>query len=356
MRTRMGTANDRITRADVARGAGVSESTVSRALNDSPLISEAIKLKVRSVSESLGYIPNRQAALLARNRTYRIGLVVPTYKSFTPFSRSYFPPLLDGVLQRAEERGYSITIILDAVGESLKDLSLPFLSREVDGLLFSVTPMEDPRFAGLKARDVPFVLVNNRLPGIHCIDCDVEPGMREAVLHARNLGHTGIAYIAGDRDFWDGRNRLETFRRLTDEYGLGSRIEEGNFSMTSGREAAARLLESEEPPTMVMCASDRTALGVLSFCRQAGVDVPGDLSVIGFDDLGPARDSSPGLTTVHHPVTRMGGRAAEVLMDLTEGRHPGELVQVESACVLRNSTGPPGQPAARRQKAIQKGV
>lgn len=124
--------------------------------------------------------------------------------------------------------------------------------------------------------------------------------------------------------------------------------------MTSGREAAEELLESAEPPTMVMCASDRTALGVLSYCRQADVEVPQDISVIGFDDLGPARDSSPGLTTVHHPVTRMGGVAADVLIDLMEGRQPDELVQVESSFVLRNSTGPPVNRAARRNRTKQK--
>lgn len=332
---------DRITRADVAINAGVSESTVSRALSNSSQISEAIKEKVRDVAGNLGYIPNRQAALLAKNKTFRLGLVVRTYKSFTPFSRSYFPRLLDGTLQRAEERGFSITIILDSVDDVPKDLSLPVRSKEVDGLLFSVTPMDDPRYRDLKARDIPFVLVNNRREGYFCVDCDAETGMREAFNHITTLGHRRIAYIAGDPIYWDGKMRLEIFTRLADEYGITATVVPGNFSMTRGREAAGELLERRDPPTLIMCASDRSALGVLSYCRDRGIKIPGNLSLIGFDNLGPARDAVPGLTTINQPISLMGGEATDMLIDILENRSPEPVRSLKTDFIIRESTGRP---------------
>ena len=107
-------------RKDVAKMAGVSESTVSRALSRHPMVSEATKKKVKYAAQALGYVPNRQAAFLAKNKTYRLGLVIPSYKSFPPFSRSYFPALLDGVVLGAEERNYSITVILDKKEDKFK--------------------------------------------------------------------------------------------------------------------------------------------------------------------------------------------------------------------------------------------
>ncbi len=343
---------DRITRADVAINAGVSESTVSRALSDSSQISEAIKEKVRGVAGALGYIPNRQAALLAKNKTFRLGLVVRTYKSFTPFSRSYFPRLLDGTLQCAEERGFSITIILDTVDEEPKDLSLPVRSREVDGLLFSVTPMDEPRYEDLKSRNIPFVLVNNRKEGYFCVDCNPEPGMREAFSHITALGHQSIAYITGDTDYWDGKVRLDIFRHLADEFNLKATIVPGNFSMTRGREAAGELLERRDSPSLIMCASDRSALGVLSYCRDRGIEIPGELSLIGFDNLGPARDAVPGLTTINQPVARMGGEATDMLIDILEDRSPDSVRSLKTDFIIRESTGRPLRSEAASTRSI----
>ena len=329
----------RISRADVARMAGVAESTVSRALNDSSRISEEVKERVRNTAAHLGYVPNRQAALLARNKTFRIGLVVKTYKSFSPFSRAYFPRLLDGVLVRAEERGYSVNVVMDKAGDIYKDLSLLVRSREVDGLIFSVTPLNDDRFADLKKQNVPFVLINNKVAGFHCINCSAEGGMRDAFNHARGLGHRNIGYIAGDTQYYDGSERLRIFRELAGEFNFHTTVIEGNFSKTDGRKTAAELLSDPlQRPTLIMCASDRSALGVLDYCHFAGIRVPEELSLIGFDNLGPARDVSPGLTTVHNPVTRMGQESVDMLVDLLEGRNPPMYRDAESAFIIREST------------------
>ena len=127
-----------VNRRLVAKKAGVSESTVSRALARSPLISPETKEKIHRVAESLAYYPNRQASLLARQRALRLGFVIPVHKSIPPFSRAYFPALLDGVVTAAEEKGYSVTILLDKTNGQHKDLSRIVQTKEVDGLLLAI--------------------------------------------------------------------------------------------------------------------------------------------------------------------------------------------------------------------------
>ena len=329
----------RITRGDVARMAGVSESTVSRALNNSPRISEEVKERVRNTAAHLGYVPNHQAVLLARNKTFRIGLVVKTYKSFSPFSRSYFPRLLDGVLVNAEKHGYSVTVVMDKAGEVYKDLSLLVRAREVDGLIFSVTASDDSRFNDLKKQQIPFVLTNNLLEEHYCVNCNSSVGMGDAFSHAAGLGHVNIGYISGDSDYYDGVERLKIFKEISAEYGIKYKIVNGNFSKTGGYKAAGTLLGSAEPPSLIMCASDRSAMGVIEYCKQNRIKIPEDLSVIGFDNLGPARDMVPGLTTVHNPVTRIGSVAMDVLAAILAGKHPEQHHFVDSGFIIRESTG-----------------
>jgi LacI family transcriptional regulator len=334
--------SSKITRADVARAAGVSESTVSRALNDSPRISEAVRRKVAEAARLLGYVPNRQAVLLTSKRTMRIGLVVRTRKNLTPFARAYFPALLDGVLRAAEEFGYSVTVLPDTVGGKPKDLSLPIKSRELDGFIFSVTALDDPRFLPLKEQQVPFVLVNTILPAMWCVACDPEPGIRAALLHAAALGHSRIAYITGDLAYHDGTERLKTFTRLADELGFSYTIASGTFTRSSGYQGAEQLLGSGAPlPTLIMCASDREALGVMDYCRASGISIPEELSLIGFDDIGPAQDHHPALTTISQPVSQMGGAAFRLLQELlqTGDQSPAErVIRIDTQLVVRDST------------------
>lgn len=332
----------KVSRGEVARAAGVAESTVSRALNDSNLISDEVKKKIKEIAADLGYIPNRQAVLLASRKTMRIGLVVRTYKSFSPFTRSYFPRLLDGVLQKAEALGYSVTIVLDKVDEEYKDLSKMIYSKELDGFIFSVTPLDDPRFEGLMSHNVPFVLLNNIVEGAGCVNCDPYAGTRDALSHLSSLGHTHVAYVQGDINYWDGRERLAVFETLCAEQGMAYSLCEGNFSKRSGISAAEKLLRTPDRPTAIMTGSDRCALGVMEYCKKENIRIPQDLSLIGFDNLGPARDSVPGLSTIHNPVVRMGSDAMELLYQRLSGTVEKETrLLIDSGFIIRESTGVP---------------
>jgi LacI family transcriptional regulator, galactose operon repressor len=332
----------KVSRAEVAKTAGVAESTVSRALNDSTLISDEVKKKIKKIASELGYIPNRQAVLLASKKTMRVGLVVRTYKSFSPFTRSYFPRLLDGVLLKAEALGYSVTIVLDKVDEKYKDLSEMIYSKELDGFIFSVTPLDDPRFEGLMGHNVPFVLVNNIVEGADCVNCDPYAGTRDALSHLKGLGHKHVAYIQGDINYWDGKERLAIFKKLCTEQGMGFTLCEGNFSKRSGVSAAEKLLNSPNRPTAIMAGSDRCALGVMEYCKKENIKIPEDISLIGFDNLGPAQDSVPGLSTIHNPVVRMGSDAMDLLSQRLSGKiEKDATLLIDSGFIIRESTGVP---------------
>jgi LacI family transcriptional regulator len=330
---------DKTTRADVARNAGVAESTVSRALNDSPLITEAIKAKVRESARRLGYIPSRQAALFARKKTCTIGLVVPEYDTFPTFSRPYFPALLDGVVLGAEERGYSVMIVPNKVGRPAADLFSLVSSKTVDGLVFAVTPADCGPFLDLVEAGVPFVLINNYYEGLSSVDALPLPGMRKAFSHAYNLGHRRVGYITGDKRFRNAIDRLKAFESLCEEFGMESRIVEGDFSRSSGYRGTGRLLESGERPSVVMTSSDRAAFGVLAYCAEKRIAVPRDISVIGYDNLFPAQDVMPALSTVDNPVSSSGAIGTRLLIDFLEGGSDWPAQKwLETGFVVREST------------------
>jgi LacI family transcriptional regulator len=328
-------------RAEVAHLAGVSESTVSRSLSDSPLISKTIKDRVREAAERLGYVPSRQAALFARRRTSTIGFVVPHYATFPPFSRAYFPALLDGAVLGAEELGYSVAIVLNKVDAVTRDYYSLIKSKTYDGLLFAVSPADVTPFHYLKENNVPFVLVNNYCDGLDSVDARPEPGMRKAFLHAKELGHRRIGFITGDMAYRNAVDRLEAFEHLAVEYRMGTNVVEGTFSKTSGLQGTATLLDLPAPPTLIMTSSDRAALGVLQRCAERGIRVPEDVSVIGYDNLHPAQDVAPALSTVDNPVSRSGWDAAQLLVGIISGAVKSPVQRwLDTDFVPRDSTGP----------------
>jgi LacI family transcriptional regulator len=332
--------NTRPSRADVAKLAGVSESTVSRALNDSPLISHPIKEKVRRAAKELGYIRSRQATLFASKRTNMIGFVVPSYESFPPFSRSYFPALLDGVVLETDAAGYSATIILDRKSVDTEDYYTLIRSKTVDGLLFAVTRADFRPFYGLREQGVPFVLINNYHEGLNSVDALPESGMRKAFAHSIRLGHRHFGYITGDMQFRNATDRLEVFNRLASEFDVKTTITEGDFSKTSGYLGASRLLGGKgDTPTLIMTSSDRCAFGVLAYAAEKGLRVPQDLNVIGYDNLPPVTDVSPTLSTIDHPVTALARHAARLLISILEGKRQEPVQEwLQTDFIVRNST------------------
>ncbi len=294
---------------------------------------------MRAAARELGYVPSRQAALFAQKRTCTIGLVVPTYESFPPFSRPYFPALLDGVVIGAAALGYSVTIVPSRVGRAEADVFSLIRSKAVDGLVFAVTPADYAPFLDLLDAGMPFVLINNYYEGLSSVDSRPESGMRQAFSHAWNLGHRHVGYVTGDRRFRNAIDRLAVFEELASEFAVRSTVVEGDFSRTSGYRAAARLLETADRPTVIMTSSDREALGVISWCAEKGISVPRDVSVIGYDNLHPAQDVSPSLSTVDNQVSASGEIGARLLIGYLEGSRDWPRQEwLDTGFVVREST------------------
>jgi LacI family transcriptional regulator len=267
--------------------------------------------------------------------------VVPEYDSFPTFSRPYFPALLDGAVLGAEERGYSVTIVPDKVSKDLRDYYELVKSKTVEGLLFAVTKADYAPFVELSESGMPFVLINNYHEGLSSADARPLPGMRMAFSHAYNLGHRKIGYITGDMRYRNGIDRLAAFELLAAEHRVESRVVEGDFSRRSGYQGAKRLLESRDPPTIIVTSSDRAAMGVLTYCNEEGIAVPRELSIIGYDNLYPAQDLVPALSTVDHPVSRLGLMGTHLLADLIEGKETGPRQDfLDTGFVVRESTAP----------------
>lgn len=333
--------NKKPTRADVARLAGVAESTVSRSLSDSPLITESVKERVRDAAAALEYIPSRQASLFAKMQTFTLGLVIPSYASFPPFSRAYFPALLDGVVLGADRHGYSITIVLDKVETTFRDYHTLIKSRTYDGLIFAISRADFEPFLKLKRDGIPFILVNNYHDDLNSVDALPLAGMRQAFSHAYNLGHRRVGYIGGDLRYRNAVDRLAAFNLLSAEFAVETRVVDGDFSRTSGYQGAAEVLSGSEPPTVIMTSSDRAAQGVLQYCAEKDIRVPHDLSVIGYDNLHPAKDLRPTLSTVDNPITRTGFEAVEQLIYLLRGEKEAPVhCWLDTGFVVRESTGP----------------
>lgn len=336
------------TRLDVAKAAGVAASTVSRTMAGSPLITEPVKRRVLEVAADLGYVPSRQASLFARHKTQTLGFVVPSYSSFPPFSRPYFPTLLDGAVLAADETGYAVTVVLDKVMNENRDYRTMVDNRTFDGLIFAITRDDFRPFLDLSARGIPFVLVSNYHEGLNSVDARPEPGMRLAFAHAVAEGHRTVGYIEGDLRFRNAQDRLAVFQALAAEFDLRTSRVPGDFSKTSGYEGAARLLAGPDRPSLIMTSSDRAALGVMRYCQEKGIQIPGDLSLIGYDNLHPAQDAHPPLSTVDNPVALAGSRAVHLLVGLLDRRVSGPVQEwLDTGFIARATTAPVSERTSR---------
>jgi len=185
------------------------------------------------------------------------------------------------------------------------------------------------------------VLVNDYRDGFSSVDGKPEPGMRKAIEYAVAQGHRRLGFVTGDLRYRNAVDRLAVFRALIGEFELQSVIVEGNFSRTSGYRCAGQLLSARDrAPTMVMASNDREAVGVLDYCREHGLHVPGDVSVIGYDNLDPAADVTPPLSTVDNQVMKTGQEAARLLCEALDGAVKQPVTRwLDTGFVVRQSTG-----------------
>ncbi len=339
-----------LTLEDIAKQAGVSRSTVSRVVNGHPNVREEVRQRVLEIVREANYHPNAAARTLASQRSRMIGLVLPhTVNSF--FSDPYFPLLTQGVAQGCNQLDYTLGLFLVSARED-EDKIFSRLARRgyLDGILAQAGHgyIGDRLIERLIDSSVPLVIVGRppRVDGVSYIDVDNVAGSYSAVSYLARLGYRRIATITGPIHSTVGIDRKEGYLRALAERGRDvdpSWIAEGDFSEAGGYYAMQQLLPAR--PDAVFAASDIMAIGALRAVREAGLRVPDDVAVVGFDDLPAAARSEPPLTTVRQQVLRFGMTAVEVLTDLIEnGITPPRRIIMTTELIIRESCG-----ARRRQ-------
>jgi LacI family transcriptional regulator/LacI family purine nucleotide synthesis repressor len=302
---------------DIAAACHVSIATVSKALHDHQDISEETKLHIRKTAKEMGYLPSSAARALKTRRTYNIGVLF-VEEAHSGLTHSYFSNVLDSFKVTAEERGYDITFL--NCNKQRKD-RMSYLEhsryRAFDGVVIACVNFEDPEVIELVESDIPVVTIDRDFPGRTSVSSDNYQGMYDLVSYIHGMGHTRIAYIHGF-DSAVTRNRLQAFYDSLKEYGItvpADYIMEADYRDTRHTaEATERLLSLPQPPTCIIFPDDYAAFGGLNVIRAAGLRIPEDISVAGYDGLSLAVKLEPALTTVSQDTRTLGTLAAQKLI------------------------------------------
>ena len=314
--------NKRLDIRDVARVANVSIATVSRTINGIPTVDKELAKRVWKAIESLNYYPNTQARALVSGRSKIFGLLI------SEITNPFFPELIQGFEDVAVENGYDIMISSTNYDVTRMQACVRrLLERSVEGVAVMTFGIEAPLLDELASRNIPMVFIdvgpNN--PHVSTVAVNYHQGIREGVQHLAALTHREIAFVSGPLQQSSCQLRKTAFLSSLQEVGIApdpALLLEGDHTLEGGMRAAEQLLSLKELPTAVMCSNDMTAIGVLRTFTRAGLRIPEDVSVIGFDDIHLAEFVYPPLTTVHMSRNAIARAAFEALRADVENRAP----------------------------------
>jgi DNA-binding LacI/PurR family transcriptional regulator len=341
---------------DIARAAQVSHSTVSRALADSPLISEPTRARIQELAQRMGYVPDAQARGLVMGRTMTIGVVVTTIAD--PFNAQ----VVQGIESQAHEQGYTVILVSSNLDPAREAAAVDMLrAKRVDAVIVTASRIGDLYQESLLRSGVPVLLINSHNEQgdarLLSIGVDNHQGGYLATQHLLDLGHRHIAYITGTPNHSDDRDRLAGCRQACAEAGLDPNavhVLHGNGRADGGESVLRDLLWLSPVPTAVFCYNDMTAIGLLRGARDAGLAIPNDLAVVGFDDIPFAAYVSPALTTVAQPMFAMGQRAVQAaLAQIEQSQQQAERILFEGELIVRESTGAHRAPAEEPERSIR---
>lgn len=330
------TTSRRITQFDVAKLAGVSQKTVSLVLNNDATYSipPETRQKVNDAIATLGYVPHRMARGLRNNKTYTIASIIPD------IANPFYPAFLRGVQDVAEAHQYDIIIYnTDGVAEKEKHCLASAMESQVDGIIgMFFFPISREHLQNIT---VPFVGINSAidLPNSDLVYVDCAEAARVVTAYLIEKGHTRIGFISGFPDL----DRLVGYQKALADYGLPqdeSLIHHGNFLETSGYRAMQELLQLTPRPSAVFAANDLMALGAYQAIREAGLRIPEDIAVVGFDDIPAAKMLTPALTTVTQFQETLGRRVAEMMFERLAGLENNEkrIEKLPFQLIVRAST------------------
>jgi LacI family transcriptional regulator/LacI family repressor for deo operon, udp, cdd, tsx, nupC, and nupG len=330
---------------DIAKAAGVSYSTVSRALNDSPLISQEVRQRIQGLARSMGYTPNALAQSLLSRLTHSIGLVITT------ISDPFFVDVVKGIDEVAQDADFSVLLSTsnNDPEREIKIIEL-FNRRRVDGVIVAASRMSRDYADRLARIDIPVIMINNQAyedqQNLYSISIDDYAGGRAAVEHLLKLGHRKIGYLGVENRPASNSLRFDGYLDAFQDWGVpvqkewiyqGESSTSGDLAgdLQAGKSLGSMLLESGV--TAVFCYCDTVAAGLLLACRECGIDVPGQLSIVGFDDNELCEIVFPPLTTIAQPKQEMGQLAMRMLLENLSGAAVKDVV-VQPSLLVRGST------------------
>jgi DNA-binding LacI/PurR family transcriptional regulator len=345
---------ERIDIRTIARLANVSIATVSRTINRVATVNSKMSQRVWKVIEQLNYFPNTQARALVSGRSWILGLMV------SEITNPFFPELIQGFEDIAVKHGYEI--LMSSTNHDPQRMSQcirRMLERNVDGVAVMTFGMEEALVQQMSGRKIPLVFIDAGpdRPGVSILKVDYHEGIRQGVQHLAALGHRDIAFVAGPVHLHSAQSRKAAFGTSLEECGIRPNpawIFEGDHTLEGGILAAKRLIAKKNMPTAVMCSNDMTAIGVLHQANRAGIRVPDDLSVIGFDDIHIAEVMIPALTTIEMSRYEIARASVTALRAQLEGPQ-SKLGKLEYAIgtrlIVRQSTDFPRGTMAKMRKA-----
>ncbi len=328
---------------DIARKLSISTSTVSYALNGGPRpVPDDVKQRVLETAKELNYRPNRIARSLITRRSHTIG-VVPTEASINLALTPYFQGVLNGILNTAEILSHDVIIYTRYDINKPEAFADTLLDGRADGLIF-LAPRRESNAIELVGTEIPVVVTSHDDRNVPSYGCENRSGVHKAVTHLVELGHTKIAHVAGSQGMDDGIERLDAFNSAMSDHSLIVRPEwvvVGDFTHTGGYESGLKLLASTDRPTAVFCGNDESALGLCKAAAELGLQIPRDLSVVGFDNSPITSSFYPPITSVRQPLTEIGAAAMSALVNYidTQVRPDGFLFETE--LIVRASTSCP---------------
>ncbi|XEC92514.1 LacI family DNA-binding transcriptional regulator [Paenibacillus tarimensis] len=330
---------------DIAKAAGVSFTTVSRALNGYNDVNEETRKKIVRIANELGYSPNIAARSLISKKTKTLGLLLSGITRSSIKDNIAFE-ILCGMNDRAGELDYDLVLFnTTSQKQKMKSYKSLCMERGVDGVIIMGIRLDDPYLQEIVQSSIPCVLIDIPIneKNVGSVSTDNVSGSYTAIEHLIRKGHKNIGMINGHAQAYVSVKRLEGYRLALEENNLVFREEyvaDGSFAESGGFENAIKLLSKHPEITAIFCASDLMAIGAMQGLKSMGKTVPDDVSIIGFDNIGLSSYCTPSLTTMNQNKYDMGYRSAQMLIDMLEGRHVHPHISLHAELVERNSVRP----------------
>ncbi len=336
-----------VTIKDISKVSGYSVTTVSKALNNYPDIAKRTKERIIGLCEEMGYVPNSSARSLKTAHSYTIGVVFEENTN-QGLQHPVFSRILESFKTKVEKEGFDILFLARSMGNQNGSYLQHSIRKQVEGILVLCADFNTPEMEELYHSELPVVMIDFNFNKVTTIISDNETGVNQAIDHLVELGHEKIAHIHGELDSYIGGQRKELYEKRMAYHGLDSREEylaNGTyFSKAEGYTAMQKLMRLEDPPTAIFCASDLLAIGAIEAIKDAGMSVPEDFSLVGFDGIDLGQLITPRLTTILQDTQAMGKFAADNLLTYIDNKErvdqSGKTITVDTHLIKGDSTKP----------------